>query len=149
MIDDWINTLDPQWFWLILGAILAIAEILIPGFFLIWLAAAALVTGVIGFLLPVPMIAQAVIFAVLAVAAVYAGRRWFAANPIESDDPKLNDRGARLTGEIVTVVDAITGGRGRVKVGDGVWNARGPDAAAGAQMRVTGSDGAVLLVEAV
>ena len=45
--------------------------------------------------------------AVLAVAAVYAGRRWFAMNPIESSDPNLNDRGARLIGETVTVVEAI------------------------------------------
>ena len=31
---DWINALDPHWFWLIVGGLLGIAEILIPGFFL-------------------------------------------------------------------------------------------------------------------
>ena len=40
---DWINSLEPHWFWLALGLILAIGEITIPGVFLIWLAAAALV----------------------------------------------------------------------------------------------------------
>ena len=42
---DWINSLEPHWFWLALGLVLAIGEITIPGVFLIWLAAAALVTG--------------------------------------------------------------------------------------------------------
>jgi inner membrane protein len=146
---DWINGLEPHWFWLILAALLGTAEIIVPGVFLIWFAAAAAVTGVIAFLLPIGMTAQAAIFALLAVVAVYAGRNWFRRNPIISDDPLLNDRGARLSGEIVTVVDAISNGRGRVKVGDSVWNARGEDTAVGAQVRVTGADGTVLLIEPV
>jgi len=36
-----------------------------------------------------------------------------------------------------------------VRVGDSEWNARGADAAIGARVRVTGADGAVLLVEGV
>ncbi|MBK6297725.1 MAG: NfeD family protein [Sphingomonadales bacterium] len=144
---DWINGWDADWFWLVAGVVLAIAEILVPGFFMIWLAAAAIATGLIAMLLPIAMPLQILLFAVLAVAAVYAGRRWFALNPIESSDPKLNDRGARLVGETVTVVEAISNGRGRVKVGDGVWIAKGPDAAVGANVRVTGSDGSTLLVE--
>jgi len=144
---DWINNLEPHWFWLVLGGLLGIAEILVPGFFLIWLAVAAIVTGLVAFLTPISMTLQIAMFAVLAVAAVYAGRRWFAVNPIESSDPNLNDRGARLIGETVTVVEAIADGRGRVKVGDSVWNAKGSDAAEGAKVRVTGSEGATLLVE--
>jgi inner membrane protein len=146
---DWINALEPHWFWLILAALLGTAEIIVPGVFLIWFAAAAAVTGVIAFVLPIGMTAQAALFALLSVVAVYVGRNWFRNNPIISDDPKLNDRGARLQGEIVTVVDAITNGRGRVKVGDSVWNARGDDAAAGTQVRVAGADGNVLLIEPI
>lgn len=144
---EWMNGWDPDWFWLIAGVILAIAEILVPGFFLIWLAAAALITGALAMLPPVTMPIQVLLFAALSVVAVYAGRRWFALNPIESADPKLNDRGARLVGETVTVVDAIVNGRGRVKVGDSVWIAKGADAPAGTTVRVTGNDGATLFVE--
>lgn len=144
---DWINGWDPDWFWLVAGVVLAIAEILVPGFFMIWLAAAAIATGLIAMFIPIAMPFQVLLFAALSVAAVYAGRRWFVRNPIESTDPKLNDRGARLVGETVTVVEAISNGRGRVKVGDGVWIAKGPDAAVGANVRVTGSDGSTLLVE--
>mgnify|MGYP001418022760 CR=1 FL=1 len=108
---DWINGLDAHWFWLIVGGLLGIAEILIPGFFLIWLSVAAIVTGIVAFVLPISMTAQVALFAVLAVATVYAGRRWFALNPIESTDPNLNDRGARLIGELVLVVEAIEAAR--------------------------------------
>lgn len=144
---DWLNALEPHWTWLIVGMLLATAEIIVPGFFLIWFAAAAIVTGMLSFLLPLTGAAQIGLFAVLALAAVYAGRKWFAKNPIISSDPKLNDRGARLTGEVVTVVEAIRNGQGRVKVGDSVWSARGDDADAGTQVRITGSAGASLLVE--
>ena len=145
----WLETLAPHWGWLILAAILATAEVLIPGFFLIWFAFAALVTGLIALFLPVSVTIQIALFAIFAVASVYAGRRWFLNNPIESADPKLNDRGARLVGEVVTVVEAIDAGRGRVKVGDSVWNAKGADAAVGAKVRIAGADGSVLRVEAL
>jgi inner membrane protein len=143
----WIETLSPHWAWLILAAALATAEVLIPGFFLIWFALAAFATGLIALLLPVPIAIQLVLFAVFAVASVYAGRRWFKLNPIESADPKLNDRGARMVGEIVTVVETIEAGGGRVKVGDSVWNAKGPDAAVGTKVRISAMDGGAVVVE--
>lgn len=146
-MGDWIGNFTGHWFWLSLGVILAAAEILVPGFFLIWLAVAAILTGLLAWVLPISSAVQVGLFAVIAVASVYAGRRWIKLNPIESDDPKLNDRGARLVGELVMVVEAIDGGQGRVKVGDSVWSARGPDTPAGSRVRVTGSNGSTLTVE--
>jgi membrane protein implicated in regulation of membrane protease activity len=84
---------------------------------------------------------------VLAIVAVFAGKRYLRSNPIEGADPKMNDRGARLVGEVVVVTHAIDSGSGRVKQGDGEWLARGPDAEPGTKMRVSGHDGVVLLVE--
>ena len=99
--------------------------------------------------LPLPLAAEVVLFGVLALTAVFAAKRWFRDNPIVSDDPMLNDRGARMVGEVVTVVEAIDGGEGRVKVGDGVWTARGEDAPIGTRVRITGVAGSVVTVEAV
>jgi membrane protein implicated in regulation of membrane protease activity len=59
----------------------------------------------------------------------------------------MNRRGARMVGEAATVVQAIEGGSGRVKLGDSEWIAHGPDIAAGERVRIKGSDGAILLVE--
>ena len=70
-------------------------------------------------------------------------------NPVSSDDPLLNDRAARLIGETVEVVTAIENGEGRVKVGDSVWTARGPDAPAGARVEVVGAQGNCLNVRPV
>ena len=144
---DWLETLNPHWGWLALGLVLAIAEMAIPGVFLIWLAGAALITGVVTWLVPIGMPLQIVMFAVLAIVSVFAGKRYLRDNPIEAADPMMNDRGARLVGENVLVTHVIEGGSGRVKLGDSEWLVHGPDAEPGTRMRVTGHDGAVLLVE--
>ncbi|HYI49416.1 MAG TPA: NfeD family protein [Allosphingosinicella sp.] len=140
--------LDYHWWWLLIAAALGILEILVPGIFLVWMAVAAGITGLVVAIAPMPLAWQLGIFAVLAFAAVYSGRRVYARNPVESDDPRLNERAARLIGQIVTVESAIENGKGRVNVGDGVWNARGPDAPSGAKVRVVGADGTCLTVEA-
>ncbi len=53
------------------------------------------------------------------------------------------------TSAVVTVVEPIHAGRGKVRVDDGEWLAKGPDAPAGAQVRILGSEGTWLLVEPV
>ena len=144
---DWLGMLDDHWGWLVFAALLGMGEVLMPGVFLIWVALAAAVTGLIALLLPVSVPVQLLIFALLCLVSVWGGRRWYAANPVDSQDPLLNDRTARLIGEIVLVVEAIEAGRGRVKVGDSVWSCRGPDAPAGARGRVVGAEASVLQVE--
>jgi len=141
--------LDPQWMWLLGAIFLGIAEIIVPGVFLIWLAAAAAATGLLTLAFGIDLPFQFALFALLAIAAVYSGRRWYLANPMPSADPMLNDRAARLVGRTVTVVAAIDNGEGRVRVGDGVWSCRGPDAPEGSRVRITGADGSCLKVEPV
>ena len=142
-----LENLDPHWSWLAVGLILAAAEMAVPGVFLIWMAGAALITGAVTWLVPIGVPAQIVLFAVLAIASVFLGKRWLRSNPIQPVDPKMNDRGAQAVGETVVVASVIEGGSGRVKLGDSEWIAKGPDAEPGTRMRVTGHDGAVLLVE--
>ena len=144
-----MNGIEPHWAWLIAAAVLGIAELLVPGVFLIWLAAAAVLTGVITLVVDLPLAFQFVIFALGSLGSVYLGRRWYHAHPVESSDPLLNDRAARLIGETVVVVGAMENGRGRVAVGDTVWPARGADAEVGSKVRVVGSDGTCLKVEPV
>ena len=144
---EWLDTVSTHWFWLSLGLVLGVAEMVAPGFFLMWLGLAALIVGILDYFLPITVAYQVAMFATLSVITVFAGKKFLHDNPIESDDSKLNDRGARLTGEVVTVVEPIINGNGRVKVGDSVWSARGVDAELGARVKVIGADGAVLLVE--
>ena len=141
-----MSGLEAHWWWLLAAALLGILEIFFPGIFLIWMAVAAGITGIAVALIGLPFPFQLALFGLLAMAAVYGGRRYYERNPVPTSDPKLNDRTARLVGQSVVVVTAIEHGEGRVKVGDGVWGARGPDAAAGSHMIVTGAEGNCLLV---
>lgn len=139
--------LADHWLWLIAAAVLGIAEMIVPGAFLMWIGLAAAVTGVLTLLLPLPDVLQFAIFAASAIAAVAAGKRFLADHPIVSADPLLNDRGARLVGAIVTVVEPVDALGGRVKVGDSVWSARGAVAEVGERLRVTAVEGGILRVE--
>ncbi len=144
---DWLDSLSPHWFWLTLGLVLMVGEMTIPGVFLIWLAGAALITGVVAWTLPIGLALQVLLFAALAMVSVFMGRNYLRRNPIESADPMLNDRGGQAVGETVVVTQVIESGQGRVKLGDSEWLAKGPDAEPGTRMRVTAHEGVVLKVE--
>jgi membrane protein implicated in regulation of membrane protease activity len=136
------------WGWLIAGVVLAIAEFVVPGAYLLWFGIAALVTGVAALALPLPIPVELGLFAFSSVASVLVGRHFMARAPIISDDPLLNERTARLIGRTVIVVAPIVDGEGRVRVGDGEWIAIGPDAAVGDRVRIVGANGGRLVVEA-
>jgi membrane protein implicated in regulation of membrane protease activity len=144
---DWLRDLDAYWLWLTFGLVLAGLEMLAPGVYLIWLGIAALITGALTFALDLSVSVQVVDFVFLSLIAAFSAKRFLRERGIESADPLLNRRGARMVGEIATVTEPIEAGSGRIHFGDSDWIARGPDAPAGAKVRITGSDGAVLLVE--
>ena len=146
-MPEWLQNLADHWWWLGAGALLGILEILLPGIFLIWIAIAAWVTALITAFIPLTLAWQLVVFVALAFVTVFVGRQYYARNPVESADPHLNVRAARLIGQVVTVESAIENGKGRVRVGDGVWNASGPDAPAGASVRIVAAEGTCLSVE--
>ncbi len=143
-----LSTLDPVWLWLIGGIVLLIAEVIAPGFFLVFIGAAAIATGLLSLLLPLSIPLELAIFAVLAVILVrVGGRRAYSTKYDFSTDPLLNDRAGRLLGKVVTVVQPVDENGGRVKVGDGEWSARGAPAAVGDRVRIVDIDGNCLKVE--
>lgn len=146
---DSLNALEPHYAWLAIGLVLAAAEMAVPGVFLIWMAGAALIVGALAWLTPIDLPLQIVIFAVLAILAVFIGRRYLRDNPIHEADPMLNRRADRLIGQTVVVTQPIDGGTGKVRLGDSEWLARGPDCAPGSRVRIAGHDGVVLLVEPI
>ncbi len=134
--------------WLGAAILLGGAELAAPGVFLVFLAIAAAMTGFSLLALPaLPVVVQLMSFTLWSAVSILIGRRWYRDYPVATADPLLNDRGARLIGEVVTVVDAIEDGAGRVRVGDGTWPAIGPDAMTGAQLRVTAVRQGKLIVE--
>ena len=144
---EWLGELEAHWVWITLGLLLAGLEMLVPGIYLIWLALAAIATGVLTGLFDLSLPMQVIDFVFLSLIAAFSARRMLRDRPIPTIDPLINRRGARLVGETALVVQRIEHGSGRVKLGDSEWIARGPDAPIGEHVRIVGSDGAVLLVE--
>ena len=140
--------LDPGWLWLIGGVLLLIMEVIAPGFFLVFIGAAAIATGLFTVLFDLGSASQFALFALYAIIAVMLGRRFYANRTADSADPLLNDRAGRLVGRVVTVVEAVDDQSGRVRVGDSDWSARGGPADVGTRVRITGVDGNCLKVEA-
>jgi inner membrane protein len=137
------------WHWWIVAAVLAVVETLLPGAVAIWFAAAAAVVGALLLVVPLPWQLQLVLFAVLGVVALRLWRRYQALHPDVYEQPMLNQRSAQYIGQECVLSEAIVQGRGKVYMGDGAWSVRGPDLPAGARVRVTAADGALLIVEAV
>jgi len=136
------------WHWWIAAAVLGAVETLHPGAVAIWFAAGAAVVGALLLVVPLPWQLQLVLFGALSLAALYLWRRYRGGGPESAELPRLNRRGAQYVGQQCTLIEPISGGYGRARVGDTVWKVSGPDLPAGASVRITGADGTVLTVEA-
>ena len=136
------------WHWWILGLMLAVVEVLAPGAFFMWFGLAAGVTGLILLVLPaLDWHYQLLAFAVLAVAAVIAGRSVMRRQTRLRAPSSLNRRGEQYVGRVFTVEQAIVNGRGSIRVDDSIWRAEGPDTAADESVRVVKAGSSVLRVE--
>lgn len=148
MIPYFIDNLGP-WSWIIFGLVLMGLELVAPGAFLLWLGLAAVLTGLIDWAFGLSWQAAALVFAVLSVGAVFVGRA-VTRDRDEADGgrPALNRRAQGLVGHVFTLDSPIVGGSGRIRVDDSSWRIVGPDAPAGAAVRVVRVEGATLVVEA-
>ena len=143
------DNLDPGWWWAIGGLLLLIAEVIAPGFFLVFVGAAAIATGLFTLLFGLGAAPQLVLFVLYTALAVMIGKRWYAEPHGGDQRHDINEPAKRLIGRTVTVVSDVDDHGGRVRVGDGEWNARGGPAAAGERVTITGVDGNCLTVEPV
>jgi len=146
-MPDWLTT-HSGWLWAILGLLLIGGEVLAPGVFLIWLGLAALVTGAVVGLTGMGWQAAMLVFAVLAVICVLIGRLLTRRRGEEPDAATgLNDRGRQLIGKVFRLEATMTGGEGRIRVGDSSWRVIGPELLAGTEIKVVRVEGATLVVE--
>ena len=144
-----ILTDNPGWSWMIAAAVLFALEVMVPGFFLLWFAAAAAVVGLLVLAVPLAFSWQILAFCGVSVLSVLLGRAlWGSYRGEVSDKPLLNQRARQLIGRNFVLATPIQSGRGRITAGDTLWSVKGPDMPAGAPVRVVDADGTVLIVEA-
>lgn len=141
-----------HYLWWIVALVLIAIEVVMPGYFMLWIGIGAAATGLMVLLMPgLSLMAQAIIFVVLAFVscAVY----WYAVRPAlqksDEGDGRLNRRGEQLIGRHYVLIEAIVNGRGKARVGDGQWLVSGPDLPVGSTVEVVAVEGATLKVRAV
>jgi inner membrane protein len=148
VMTEMFSTLG-TWNWLIFGFVLMALELIAPGVFLFWLGLAALLVGLVSFVLHPSWQTQLLMFAVFAAAAVPVWRRLARNNGVgTAASPFLNRRAAALVGRVFTLEKPIVDGTGTVRVDDTIWRVAGPDTPAGSRVKVVHVDGANLTVAA-
>ena len=143
--------LSAHYLWWILAVLLIAGEILLPGYFLLWIGLAAAAMGVLLWLLPsLGLLGQAILFGVMAFAFCVAYARWLRPKleRREAGGERLNRRGEQMIGQRYELVEPIINGRGKARVGDGQWLVSGPDLPLGSTVEVVAVDGTTLKVRA-
>lgn len=133
---------------LIAGLTLIILEVLIPGFFMLWLGVAALITAGVASLFELTLQSALITYGVLSMITMIFG--YFAYQSLKHNVPihQLNKRALSLVGESFTLSEPIKGGRGVTAIGDSVWALRAMgDLPAGTKVKVIGVDGNHLVVK--
>jgi inner membrane protein len=137
-----------SYFWWIAAGLLLIAEMNMPGFFMLWLAFAAALTGLIDVLFHLGWVAEVFTFAGLSFISVLASWRFvMGSRNMKSDSPHLNQKHTGFVGRSFILDKAIIHGSGKIKVEDVLWDVDGPDLAAGTWVKVTAVNGLRLMVE--
>jgi membrane-bound serine protease (ClpP class) len=134
--------------WWVIGIVLVIGEVVLPGTFLIWFAFAAFGVGLIGVVVDLSGMNQVVVFGLLSFASLSLGylMRKRRGDP---EVPAFADRTQAYMGKTYKVVEAIENGQGKIQVGDSVWLAEGEDCPIGGSVKVIDSRGTVLLIDVV
>ncbi|HGM5484264.1 TPA: NfeD family protein [Serratia marcescens] len=144
---------NPLWFWLSLGGVLLAAEMLGAGGYLLWSGVAALLVGVLIWLLPQLSWAwQGAIFAVLTVVVAYLWWYWLRRRPAAASggSPVLNQRNRQLIGTRATLTEPMHNGMGRINIGDSSWRAQAAeDLLAGTEVEVVAVEGVTLVIRAI
>ncbi|GIJ12687.1 membrane protein [Micromonospora andamanensis] len=136
--------------WIVLGVVLAVAEIFTATLFLIMFAVGAFAAAGAA-ALGAPVAVQAVVFAVVSALTVFAARPVIQRHKQTSSDSSDATFGIEaIEGSTALVLEAVDADRGMVKIDGEVWTARAYDAtqvfAPGERVQVIQVKGAVALV---
>jgi membrane protein implicated in regulation of membrane protease activity len=145
-----LTNLATHYGWWLLALLLIGAEILAPGFFMLWIGVAAAVMGIVMLVVPdVSFPWQVILFVVLSLASCFLYWKFIRhARDARTDQPLLNRRAEQYVGRRYVLDSAIINGHGKARVGDSLWLVEGPELPAGSPIEVVSVDGTTLKVRA-
>jgi inner membrane protein len=152
MTDSFIVIYNsPHWIFMALGGILLIIELLGTAGYGLWSGIAAIVVGLIAWVVPLSWTTLWILFAIFTLISAYLWWVWLKKRGKDkSDKGELNQPQQELIGIRTTVTDAITNGSGRVKIKDGTWSAKcNEDLEVGQHVIVTAVNGLTLTVKPI
>ncbi len=134
--------------WIIVGVLLLILEVVTGTTYILWPAVAALIVGVIAFVLPLGWEMQFLLFFILSSILLVVGHKFVRPKMKGGEPSDLNDRARSMVGMRVKAIADFETGMGRVQVGDTQWRASIADgtASAGQELRVVSVKGTTLQV---
>ncbi|MBE2895422.1 NfeD family protein [Pasteurellaceae bacterium HPA106] len=136
------------WQWLILGFILLIGELLLPGIFLLWFGVAGIIMAALTALFSLSTALSWVLFACIAI--IFSLAWWRIQHRKDQADDHhndLNQRGVAMLGQTGRVLAFADNGIGRGQFGDTTWRIQGNDLRIGDNITVTAVHGITLTVE--
>jgi len=112
---------QPAWFWLCLGGLLLIGELLGTAGYLLWSGIAAVLVGVIAWALPfIGWEWQGVLFAIFTVVSAVLWRNWLS-NRQKNKADNVNQISHQLIGVKGRLLSDTEEGFSRVRLADGSW----------------------------
>jgi len=145
-------TFDPILIWFLIGLALVLSEFMLPGIILVFFGIGAWIVSLTTWMgLTGGYTSQLLVFAISSILLLAMLRRWFRAKLFghKGDEQDPFDNLDDLTGEIVTVTQAIdpSSGAGKVEYKGAAWSARSDmPLPAGARAVVIAADGITLVV---
>ena len=137
--------MEPGLIWILAGLLLLVAELVLPGIFLLWIGLAAIGTGALLLVAMPGFEVSVLVFLALLAGGVWFGLRRRSRRP----PPEVNTVGSGLIGRTGTLLPADGPGL-RVRLGDSDWPARLPRdqrvPEGPVPVRVEGVDGNTLIV---
>ncbi|OAT45417.1 putative membrane protease activity regulator [Proteus hauseri ATCC 700826] len=137
-------------FWLGLGGLLLIAEMLGTAGYLLWSGIAALCVSLLAWILPIGWPIQGILFALLTVISAILWRIWLKQRKLSKEAENLNQKSHQLMGVKAVLLSDTESGFSRVKLADGSWRVYSDTPLhAGDKVEVVTIDGITLHVIAI
>ncbi|KOC89973.1 NfeD family protein [Winslowiella iniecta] len=137
----------PHWFWLTLGGLLLVAEMLGTNGYLLWSGISAVLIGLLSWLVPLPWAWQGGLFALVTLVTAWLWYCWMQRREKKQLPNTLNQRGNQMIGRQLTLQTALVNGIGHIQTGDSSWRVQADsDLPAGCEVTVVAIEGITLRI---